>query len=299
MLPSRSSSSSSDAAARVHVAGQAQERGPQHARHFTHAGPAQKQQPQQQQQQVVSVADDQQQQQQAFPVIRSLSGQPLLEPLQDSSGSQQQQGQEQQQPLTAPPPPAPQHSWRGDDGGISLPRPPAPPPRGLQGDSQCTEYWMPPHSVSAPNKQDTTADAAAAAAAAATAAAEPAAAAVALFEPAGSTAAARRRLAQLAPKYCGKLGTYVPNYYSNTDGSMFGISISPNADGSVIAVGSPLNGAEATEAGGASVLTSWSDKTCEYAVVPVWQPDGCYKYFGAQVRGAHKHLSRPSALMTL
>jgi hypothetical protein len=66
---------------------------------------------------------------------------------------------------------------------------------------------------------------------------------------------------------------------------MFGISIAPNADGSVIAVGSPLNGAEATDAGGASVLTSWSDKTCEYAVVPVHQPDGCYKYFGAQVRG--------------
>jgi hypothetical protein len=87
----------------------------------------------------------------------------------------------------------------------------------------------------------------------------------------------------LAPKFCGKLGTYVPNYCSTTDGSMFGISIAPNADGSVIAVGSPINGPEATAAGGASVLTSWSDRTCEYAVVPVWQPEGCYKYFGAQV----------------
>jgi hypothetical protein len=99
------------------------------------------------------------------------------------------------------------------------------------------------------------------------------AAAAALMETEPSTAVShRRRLNQLAPKACGKLGTYVPNYYSTTDGSMFGISIAPNADGSVIAVGSPINGPEATAAGGASVLTSWSDRTCEYAVVPVWQP---------------------------
>lgn len=200
-----------------------------------------------------------------FPVIRSLEGRPLAAAehaaATDSSTSPEQQRQQQ---YAAPPAPLYRQS-------------PPPPLLTAQGDSnqQCTEYWMPPHSVSAPASTSALPSAAAAAAGGELSAA-------ALLGP--GTAVARRRLAQLAPKYCGKLGTYVPNYYSNVDGSMFGISIAPNADGSVIAVGSPLNGPEAKDPGGSSVLTSWSDKTCEYAVVPLWQPEGCYKYFGAQVR---------------
>jgi hypothetical protein len=231
------------------------------------------------------VAPNTQQQQSAFPVITSLEGRLMVDPTHGSNNRdhafKQQQQQQRQGFIALPSPTAVTGSQQsGDSGDWAWPQPPAPPPRNMQGDSQqCTEYWMPPHSVSAQPNTDTAAAAPAIAAAAGTA---PAGAA-APFEP--SVAVARRKLTQLAPKYCGKLGTYVPNYYTNTDGSMFGISIAPNADGSVIAVGSPLNGAEATDAGGASVLTSWSDKTCEYAVVPVWQPDGCYKYFGAQVRG--------------
>lgn len=101
-----------------------------------------------------------------------------------------------------------------------------------------------------------------------------------------SSAFSRRRLQQQAPSLCGKLGTYVPNYYSTTDGSMFGVSISPNSDGSIVGVGAPLNGPDATKAGHAMVLTSWSKETCEYAVTPLWQPAGGYRYFGAQVSGS-------------
>jgi hypothetical protein len=229
-------------------------------------------------------------------VIRSLEGQPLVKTrrVADGSSSSQQAAAaaiaaETQLQQQYAPPPAPLR--RSDD--FTRSHPPPPPPITLHGDSkQCVEYWMPPHSVSAlPNISTAAAaavavdaDGAAAITTAAAAAATEQTSAGAMLGP--GSAIARRRLTQLAPKFCGKLGTYVPNYYSNVDGSMFGVSIAPNADGSIIAVGSPLNGPEANNPGGSSVLTSWSDKTCEYAVVPVWQPEGCYKYFGAQVSPA-------------
>jgi len=180
--------------------------------------------------------------------------------------AQQRQGQQQQ-------PAKQQQQEAGEDGSDAWARPPPPPPYTLHSpvNPVCSEYHMPPHSVSA---------APTASLAGATSAPTVAAA---IASDAG-IAVSRRRLTQLAPTNCGKLGTYVPNYYMGTDGSMFGVSIAPNVDGSVIAVGSPINGPDAKDPGGASVLTSWSDQTCEYAVVPVWQPEGCYKYFGAQVR---------------
>jgi hypothetical protein len=164
------------------------------------------------------------------------------------SSAQEQQQQQQQLDATA--------------------QPPAPPPWvHRQG---TPEYFMPEHTVCAAASGNAPSIAAAAAAAAAVPTA---------------TRGPGRRLAQLPPQYCGKLGTYVPNYYSNVDGSMFGVSVSPNADGSVIGVGAPINGPDPKQAGAASVLTSWSDATCEYAVAPLWQPEGCYKYYGAQVGG--------------
>jgi flagellar motor protein MotB len=92
-----------------------------------------------------------------------------------------------------------------------------------------------------------------------------------------------RRLQQQAPAMCGKLGTYIPNHFTNLDGSMFGLALSPNTDGSIIGVGAPLNAIDAAIPGRAMLLTSWSSQTCEYAPRPVWQPPGGYRYFGAQV----------------
>lgn len=94
--------------------------------------------------------------------------------------------------------------------------------------------------------------------------------------------ASYRRLHQVAPSSCGKLGTYVPNIIQQTQ-SMYGIAISPNKDGSIVGVGAPLNSPNVTDAGGAVVLTSVNSKTCEYKADKVWHPRNSYKYFGAQV----------------
>jgi hypothetical protein len=91
-----------------------------------------------------------------------------------------------------------------------------------------------------------------------------------------------RRLAQVAPSQCGKLGTYVPNYYCE-NGSMFGLSISPSKDGAWVVVGAPRATRNVTEAGGAVLLASTNAKTCEYKSKPVWQPKDSWSYFGAQV----------------
>jgi hypothetical protein len=98
------------------------------------------------------------------------------------------------------------------------------------------------------------------------------------------SASVRRQLLQDGerPTACGKLGTLVPNYYSG-QGSMYGISISSNSDGSLIVVGAPMNVPNVTIAGGAMLLTSQNSKTCQYTVRPVWRPRNSYKYYGAQV----------------
>lgn len=93
--------------------------------------------------------------------------------------------------------------------------------------------------------------------------------------------ASTRRLLQEAPSACGKLGTLVSNYYSS-QGSMYGISISPNVDGGLIVAGAPLNVGNVTWSGGAMLLTSQNFKTCEYTIRPIWKPKDSYKYFGAQ-----------------
>lgn len=66
-------------------------------------------------------------------------------------------------------------------------------------------------------------------------------------------------------------------------GSLYGIAISPNADGSIVGVGAPLNTLNVTDPGGAIVLTSVNSKTCEYKADKVWRPKNSYKYFGAQI----------------
>ncbi|KAF8065468.1 hypothetical protein HT031_003069 [Scenedesmus sp. PABB004] len=91
-----------------------------------------------------------------------------------------------------------------------------------------------------------------------------------------------RRLKQEAPALCGKLGTYVPNYFTE-QGSMFGLSLASNADASLVAAGAPLNSPNVTSPGGALLLTSLNAKTCEYRARPLWQPRDSYRYFGAQV----------------
>lgn len=91
-----------------------------------------------------------------------------------------------------------------------------------------------------------------------------------------------RRLQQQAPTGCGKLGTYVPNYYSSSDGSMFGVAISANADGSIVAGGAPLNTDKSASPGAAMALTSASSQTCVYSTAPLARPSGTYRYFGAQ-----------------
>jgi len=80
----------------------------------------------------------------------------------------------------------------------------------------------------------------------------------------------------------GKLGTFLPNLYSTTDGSMFGLAISPNFNGSIIAAGAPLNTASASQPGSAMILSSLSSQTCVYSTANVPRPQGTWRYFGAQ-----------------
>ncbi|WIA36854.1 hypothetical protein OEZ86_008105 [Tetradesmus obliquus] len=98
------------------------------------------------------------------------------------------------------------------------------------------------------------------------------------------SASVRRQLLQDGerPTACGKLGTLVANYYT-AQGSMYGIAMSSNSDGSLILVGAPMNVPNVTIPGGANLLTSQNSKTCEYTVRPVWRPRNSYKYYGAQV----------------
>lgn len=94
--------------------------------------------------------------------------------------------------------------------------------------------------------------------------------------------ASLRRLRQVAPALCGKLGTYVPNPIFKSS-SLYGTAVSVNKDSSIIGVGAPQNSPDVTDSGGAVVLTSVNSKSCEYKADKVWHPRNSYRYFGSQI----------------
>eukprot|EP00775_Hariotina_reticulata_P006616 gene6616-6844_t len=63
---------------------------------------------------------------------------------------------------------------------------------------------------------------------------------------------------------------------------MFGLAISTNSNGSIIAAGAPLNTAATSQPGAAMILTSLSSQTCVYSTNNVPRPQGTWRYFGAQ-----------------
>jgi hypothetical protein len=86
-----------------------------------------------------------------------------------------------------------------------------------------------------------------------------------------------------APTLCGKLGTYTSNIDSAPDRSMFGFAVSSSLDGSIVAVGAPLNTPNVKSPGAAFALKSRSSQTCEYLQDTVAQPSGSFRYYGAQL----------------